>query len=183
VNLSAEQFHSGPIAERISHILLDSGLPPQALEIEITESVAMQDAATAVRTLRALKAEGVEIALDDFGTGFSSLSYLKRFPIDILKIDKSFVRDLPQDEEDAAITRMISALGQSLGLTLHAEGVETLAQRGFLIDLGCQRAQGYDISPPLASEEIPAFLRTHAKSVSDETRVTELRPDLRTQAL
>lgn len=162
VNLSAEQFVSGAIAERTSLLLADSGLPAEALEIEITESVAMKDAATAVRTLRSLKAQGVQIAMDDFGTGFSSLSYLKRFPIDILKIDKSFVQDLPDDEEDAAIVRMIAALAQSLGLTLHAEGVETQPQRRFLIGHGCHRAQGYDVSPPLSADAMHAFLQSHA---------------------
>jgi diguanylate cyclase len=158
VNISAEQFHGAPIAERVAALLAECGLPPQALEIEITESVAMQDAASAVHTLRALKTQGVEIAMDDFGTGFSSLSYLKRFPIDILKIDKSFVQDLP-DEEDAAIVRMIAALAQSLNLTLHAEGLETQAQRHFLLGQGCHRAQGFDVSPPLTAEEVPMFLK------------------------
>jgi diguanylate cyclase (GGDEF)-like protein len=166
VNLSAEQFNGTPIAERISRLLSDSGLPPEALELEITESVAMRDAAAAVRTLRALKAQGVEIAMDDFGTGFSSLSYLKRFPIDILKVDKSFVQDLPDDDEDAAIVRMIAALGQSLGLTLHAEGIESLPQRHFLLAQGCHRAQGYGISPPLAAEEVPAFLAAHGLALA-----------------
>ena len=100
--------------------------------------------------------------MDDFGTGFSSLSYLKRFPIDILKIDKSFVQDIPEDEEDAAIVRMIAALAQSLGLTLHAEGVETQQQRQFLLGHGCHRAQGYDVSPPLTAAEVALFLKSHA---------------------
>ena len=167
VNLSAEQFQSGAIAERIAALLADAGLPAEALEIEITESVAMRDAATAVRTLRALKAQGVEIAMDDFGTGFSSLSYLKRFPIDILKIDRSFVQDIPDDEEDAAIVRMIAALAKTLGLTLHAEGIETQPQRHFLLAHGCHRAQGYDVSPPLSAEEVPAFLKSHGCAVHD----------------
>ncbi len=169
VNISAEQFHNRPIAERLSILLADSGLPPEALEIEITESVAMKDAPTAVRTLRALKDQGVEIAMDDFGTGFSSLSYLKRLPIDILKIDRSFVQDLPDDEEDAAIVRMIAALAQSLGLTLHAEGVEAQAQRHFLLALGCQRAQGFHVSPPLACEEVASFLKSHSGFAVKET--------------
>lgn len=159
VNISAEQFHSAPIAETVATLLLEAGLPPDALEIEITESIAMQDAATAVHTLRSLKSQGVAIAMDDFGTGFSSLSYLKRFPIDILKIDRSFVQDLPEDEEDAAIVRMIAALGKSLGLTLHAEGIETQPQRHFLLGQGCHRAQGYDVSPPLSAEEVPTLLK------------------------
>jgi diguanylate cyclase (GGDEF)-like protein len=161
VNISAQQFRSPTLVDRISALLEKSGLPPQYLEVEITETAAMEDAAAAVQTLRALKVRGVEIALDDFGTGFSSLSYLKRFPIDILKIDRSFVRDLPGDEEDAAIVRMIAALGQSLGLQLHAEGIEDQAQRQFVQHHGCHRAQGYDISPPLSAEEVPAFVKAH----------------------
>jgi EAL domain-containing protein (putative c-di-GMP-specific phosphodiesterase class I) len=113
----------------------------------------MRDAATAVGTLRALKAQGVEIAMDDFGTGFSSLSYLKRLPIDILKIDRSFVRDLPDDEEDAAIVRMIAALAQSLGLTLHAEGIETQAQRHFLLAQGCHAPRASTFHPRLPARK------------------------------
>jgi diguanylate cyclase (GGDEF)-like protein len=158
VNISAEQFHDPAIAERIPLVLAQSGLDPAALELEITESVAMRDAAPAVAILKALKAHGVKIAIDDFGTGFSSLSYLKRFPIDILKIDKSFVRALPEGEEDAAIVRMIAALGHTLGLTLHAEGIETEAQRDFLVKVGCHRAQGYAIAKPLVAAALEAFL-------------------------
>jgi EAL domain-containing protein (putative c-di-GMP-specific phosphodiesterase class I) len=158
VNISAEQFHDPAIAERIPLVLAQSGLDPAALELEITESVAMRDAAPAVAILKALKAHGVKIAIDDFGTGFSSLSYLKRFPIDILKIDKSFVRALPEGEEDAAIVRMIAALGHTLGLTLHAEGIETEAQRDFLVKAGSHRAQGYAIAKPLTPAALEAFL-------------------------
>jgi diguanylate cyclase len=176
VNLSAEQFHSGPIAGRISTLIADAGLPPGALEIEITESVAMKEAASAVRTLRALKAEGVEIAMDDFGTGFSSLAYLKKFPIDILKIDRSFVQGVPHDEENAAIVRMIAALARSLGLVLHAEGVEAQAHRSFLIAQGCHRAQGYHVSPPLTAEEVPAFLLAHGLSAHERRAIVPTPP-------
>ncbi|MDX2218656.1 MAG: GGDEF domain-containing response regulator [Burkholderiales bacterium] len=166
VNFSANQFNLGDAAKNVSRILKESGLPASALELEITERIAMSDVDSAITTLRSLKETGAAIAIDDFGTGFSSLSYLKRFPIDVLKIDKSFVRDLPGDEEDAAITRTICVLGTSLHLTLHAEGVETAEQLDFLRGIGCQRAQGYHIARPLRANDVIAFLEDrdlHAK--------------------
>jgi diguanylate cyclase (GGDEF)-like protein len=158
VNISAEQFHDRSLAARVPAALAASGLEPSALELELTESVAMHDAGSAVAILRSLKALGVRIAIDDFGTGFSSLSYLKRFPIDILKIDKSFVRALPASDEDTAIVRMIMALGTSLGLILHAEGIETEPQEQVLRSLGCHRGQGYGFSRPLAAADAGLFL-------------------------
>jgi EAL domain-containing protein (putative c-di-GMP-specific phosphodiesterase class I) len=158
VNFSANQFNLGDAASNVSRALRESGLDAASLELEITERIAMSDVESAIRTLRSLKETGAAIAIDDFGTGFSSLSYLKRFPIDILKIDKSFVRDIPGDEEDAAITRTICVLGESLHLTLHAEGVETAAQLDFLRGIGCHRAQGYHIARPLRADDVPTFL-------------------------
>jgi EAL domain-containing protein (putative c-di-GMP-specific phosphodiesterase class I) len=133
----------------VSRILAETGIAPQALQLEITESVLMHDAESAIGMLRAFKGMGVRISVDDFGTGYSSLSYLKRFPIDILKIDKSFVRDLPDDEEDAAIVRAIIALSRSLRLTTVAEGVETAEQLAFLKAERCDRFQGYHFSRPV----------------------------------
>ena len=152
VNVSAVQFGQPRLLEVVSRTLAETGFAPQALQLEITESVLMQDAESAIGMLRALKGMGVRISVDDFGTGYSSLSYLKRFPIDILKIDKSFVRDLPDDEEDAAIVRAIIALARSLRLTTVAEGVETEAQLDFLRTERCSRFQGYHFSRPVNPE-------------------------------
>ena len=149
VNVSAVQFGQPRLLEVVSRTLTETGFPAEALQLEITESVLMQDAESAIGMLRAFKAMGVRISVDDFGTGYSSLSYLKRFPIDVLKIDKSFVRDLPDDEEDAAIVRAILALAHSLHLTTVAEGVETAAQVGFLRAERCERFQGYHFSRPV----------------------------------
>jgi diguanylate cyclase len=159
VNFSANQFNQEGAAANVTRVLRDSGLPATSLELEITERIAMSDVETAITTLRSLKDTGASIAIDDFGTGFSSLSYLKRFPIDILKIDKSFVRDIPGDEEDAAITRTICVLGSSLHLTLHAEGVEAEQQMDFLKTIGCHRAQGYFIARPMRAEDLLAYLK------------------------
>lgn len=163
VNVSAGQFHGGHVVESVRKTLSRSGLPAEALEIEITETVAMTDTTTTTKTLQALSALGVQLALDDFGTGYSSLAQLRRLPIDILKVDRSFVQGLPEDEDGAAIVRMIAALSRSLGLTLHAEGIETAGQQEFLRRHRCQRAQGYHLSPPLAAEEVPSFLAANAK--------------------
>jgi diguanylate cyclase (GGDEF)-like protein len=158
VNLSAEQFEDRALAGAVARIQQHTGLDPAALELEITESVAMRDGPQATALLQALKDTGLAIALDDFGIGFSSLSYLKRFPIDILKIDKSFVRGLPNAEEDRAIAGMIAALGRTLGLTLHAEGVETQAQHEYLVRLGVHRLQGYAIAAPMDARAATEFM-------------------------
>lgn len=181
VNFSALQFKMGDAAGNIARILRETGLPAGSLELEITESIAMSDAGSTLMTLQALKETGATIAIDDFGTGFSSLSYLKRFPIDVLKIDRSFVRDLPCDDEDAAITRTICGLGQSLRLLVHAEGVETAAQLDFLRALGCHRAQGNHISRPLLADEMivhlgkrPQSIRTSAEPAANPARSAQL---------
>ncbi len=159
VNVSAVQFGQRRLLDHVAKVLTDTGLPPHALVLEITESVLMQDAEANVATLAELKRMGIRIAMDDFGTGYSSLSYLKRFPIDILKIDKSFIRDIALEGDDAAIVRAITALGKSLRLTLIAEGVETLQQTEFLIREKCDRIQGYLFSKPVLPDEIVAMLR------------------------
>jgi diguanylate cyclase (GGDEF)-like protein len=158
VNFSATQFRHERFAARVRAILEASGLAPRHLEMEITEGAAMQDAEATVETLAALKGLGVRVAIDDFGTGYSSLSYLKRLPIDILKIDKSFMRDVPHDGENVAIVRTIVALGHTMKLQRHAEGVETAAQLEFLQAEGCDRAQGYHLSKPLTAEAFAALL-------------------------
>ncbi len=150
VNVSAVQFAQPRLLEVVSRALTESGFCPGQLQLEITESVLMQDAGSAVGMLRALRNMGVRLSVDDFGTGYSSLSYLKRFPIDVLKIDKSFVRELPGDGEDAAIARAIIALARSLRLATVAEGVETEAQAAFLKAEGCDRFQGFFFGRPMA---------------------------------
>jgi diguanylate cyclase (GGDEF)-like protein len=163
VNLSTRQFRQKDLAEAVSAALRDSGLAPNDLELEITESSLMDNLATAADVLAELKQLGIRIAVDDFGTGYSSLSYLKSFPIHCLKIDRSFIRDIPGDENDTAIVRTIIALAGSLGLTVVAEGVETDAQLGYLRSNHCDQAQGYLFSRPLPPDECIRFLRSRQR--------------------
>lgn len=158
VNVSAVQFAQPRTLEVVSRVLQETGFLPGNLQLEITESVLMHDAGSAVGMLRALKNMGLRISVDDFGTGYSSLSYLKRFPIDVLKIDKSFVYDLPDGGEDAAITRAIIALARSLKLGTVAEGVETEAQARFLKAEGCDRFQGYFFGRPMSATALEGRL-------------------------
>ena len=153
VNISAQQFHQQNLPDLVARILRETGLPANRLELEITESVAMQDASHTTDTLCQLKAMGVKLSIDDFGTGFSSLSYLKGFPIDKLKVDQSFVRNLVNDENDAAITRAVITLGHSLKLKVIAEGVETEAQLAQLRHDGCDEVQGYLYGEPVPANE------------------------------
>ncbi len=148
VNLSAAEFAQPGLVEAIALTLRETGLDAAALELEITESVIMADAAATSATLSALKRLGVRLAIDDFGTGYSSLSYLKRFPVDTLKIDKTFVEGLGGDSDNEAIVRAIIGIGQALGLQLVAEGIETAAQIARLRELGCALGQGYYFAPP-----------------------------------
>lgn len=145
----------------MQNVLHNTGLNPALLELEITESMLMEDAKQAIETLKALKSLGIALAIDDFGTGYSSLSYLKRFPVDKLKIDREFVRNLPQDQEDLAITRAIIALGKSLNLQLIAEGVETTEQYKLLLSEGCEQMQGYLFKPPISANNMKKLLSEH----------------------
>jgi diguanylate cyclase (GGDEF)-like protein len=162
VNFSAVQFRQENLREQIAAVLAATGLPPAALEIEITETVAMEDAKATVRTLEALHGMRMRVSIDDFGTGYSSLAYLKRFPIDVLKIDKSFVRDIGVDPDQAAIARTVAALGRSLKLLTHAEGVENEEQARFLATEGCDRIQGFWISRPLEVRDFQARIAREA---------------------
>lgn len=153
VNLSARQFETEQLASEIQTVLASTGLTPQALELEVTESMAMEDVERSIRTLHALKALGTRISVDDFGTGYSSLAYLRRLPIDKLKVDQSFVRTLEDDPASATLVRAIVELGHSLDLTVIAEGVESQGQWAFLQDIGCEEAQGYLFGKPLESED------------------------------
>lgn len=158
VNLSPLQFASENLLETVRAALADSGLPPEHLWVEVTESALMQPIEESIDTLGRLRELGVSICIDDFGTGFSSLSYLKRFPIDTLKIDRSFVRDLVTGAKDAAITRNIILLAHALDLTVVAEGVEAAGQLDRLREFGCDLYQGHMASPPLACRELSALL-------------------------
>lgn len=158
VNLSARQFQDPHLCDLIGAVLTETGLPAEWLELEITESTVMNDLETTVHTLERLKQLGVHISIDDFGTGHSSLSYLKRFPLDTLKIDRSFVRDIANDADDAAIAGMVITLAHALNLEVIAEGVETHEQAAFLRDQSCSVMQGYLFSPPVPNDQFEALL-------------------------
>ena len=160
VNLSAIQFQQEDLAGSIEKILSDSGVDPERLELELTESVVMQDARKADNILSRLSRVGIKLAIDDFGTGYSSLSYLKRFAVDRLKIDQSFVRDMTHNYDDAEIAQAIINLGHTLGLEIVSEGVETKEQLELLKKQGCDIIQGYFISKPMPADDLPEFLRT-----------------------
>jgi diguanylate cyclase (GGDEF)-like protein/PAS domain S-box-containing protein len=151
VNVSALQFQQAQFVDRVMQVLAVSGLPPALLELELTESILVHDAQEALQRLHALAQLGVRLSIDDFGTGYSSLAYLKRFPIGTLKIDRSFIKGLPGDDSDAGIVRAIIQMARALGKTVIAEGVETEAQRQFLLDIGCDQFQGWLYAPALDS--------------------------------
>jgi EAL domain-containing protein (putative c-di-GMP-specific phosphodiesterase class I) len=157
VNVSARQFNAPDFVSQVLAILERSGVNPARLKLELTESLLVHNVQEIIEKMVALKARGVGFSLDDFGTGYSSLSYLKLLPLDQLKIDQSFVRDVLTDPNDAAIARTIVALADSLGLEVIAEGVETPAQRDFLRQAGCHAYQGYLFSRPLSIEYFVAF--------------------------
>ncbi|MGZ3541078.1 MAG: EAL domain-containing protein [Vulcanimicrobiaceae bacterium] len=165
VNLSARQFHQRDLRERVALAVSNAGLVPGDIEIEITESVAMTDAAHAIETVRELKRSGVRIAVDDFGTGHSSLSYLRRFDVDSIKIDRSFVDGIGSERGDETIVKTLIAMGHSLGLTVIAEGVETLEQYAFLKEHGCDRVQGYFISPPVEARALEELLASRRETL------------------
>ncbi len=159
VNLSARQLRDRRLPETVAAVLRDGDIPPEHLELEITESSVMEHPTEAIELLGALKASGVGIAIDDFGTGYSSLSYLKLFPLDHLKIDRSFVSDIETDPNDSAIVTAAVSLAHNLGLKVIAEGVETATQVRRLREIGCDELQGYHFSKPLPAREAEAFAR------------------------
>ena len=166
VNLSPAQFKSGRLPEMISEALSFSGLSAERLELEITESVLLQNSETTLRALHRLRELGVRIALDDFGTGYSSLSYLRSFPFDKLKIDRSFVQDLPESHSARAIVQAIAALGASFNMAITAEGVEKVEQMEYLRGEGCNELQGYYLSRPKPKEEL-VVLRKASERVTE----------------
>ncbi len=161
VNVSARQFRQAGFVAEVAQVLRDSGADPGRLKIELTESVVLDSVVETIERMQALKALGIGFSMDDFGTGFSSLSYLKRLPLDQLKIDRSFVADLASDHNDAAIVQTIITMGRTLGLDVIAEGVETEAQLERLDQFGCAAFQGYLFSRPLPVEAFDAWLRAH----------------------
>jgi diguanylate cyclase (GGDEF)-like protein/PAS domain S-box-containing protein len=163
VNLSPRQFHQKDLPEVIARVLEKTGLPADYLEIEITESNAMQNPEMAIKTLSFLKAMGLRISIDDFGTGYSSLSHLRRFPIDSLKIDQSFVREIETNENDAAIVSAVIAMAHKLRLTVIAEGVETEHQSAFLRSQQCEQMQGFLFSKPRPVEDLRELMAEHGE--------------------
>ena len=168
VNLSPVQFAREDLAEMIHGILLESGLSPRRLEVEVTESSVMSDQSRALHILRKLKAMGISVAMDDFGTGYSSLATLHAFPFDKIKLDQSFVRRLPDDLAAAAIVRTVLALGESLGMPVLAEGIETEAQWRFLSKAGCAKGQGYLFARPVSVVQLPAAIDAAARFARDD---------------
>ncbi len=158
VNVSPKQFNSDDFVDELLTALKASGAPPERLKLELTETVLIQDINAVARKMDRLKLHGIGVALDDFGTGYSSLSYLKRLPLDQLKIDQSFVRDVLVDKNDASIAGTIVSLGQSLGLTVIAEGVETIPQQQFLASIGCMAFQGFFFARPLPSHDFETLV-------------------------
>lgn len=165
INLSARQFKHADLIESIQTVLEETGLSPEYLEVELTESLAMEDVKQTIVTLSALNALGVSIAIDDFGTGYSSLSYLKRFPIDFLKIDRSFVHDIGSSGDSAVIAKTIIAMAHNLQLEVVGEGVETAEQLDFLRRHECEEVQGYFFSRPLPAEEFAIFIKSRERAV------------------
>ncbi|MBI3372744.1 MAG: EAL domain-containing protein [Betaproteobacteria bacterium] len=158
VNLSARQLRHIDLKDRVAAILAETGLDADSLELEITESAVMEDPARTVFLLKELRSLGIGIALDDFGTQYSSLGYLKQFPLDYMKIDQCFVRGIPTSNDDSAITKTIITLAKNLRLRVIAEGVETQEQMAFLVEHGCEEVQGYLFSRPLAGDAAEAML-------------------------
>ena len=180
VNLSARQFQRRNLAAVIGQILRETGVPPDLVELELTETLLMSDAEEAVQTLRTLKSLGVRLAIDDFGTGYSSLAYLRRFPLDSLKIDRAFIRDVASKADAAVIAQTIISLAHGLKLKVVAEGVESEAQLDFLSNRGCDEIQGYYFAPPQSAEDC-------TRALTEDRRLrrtqSEVAPDLPTLLL
>ena len=166
VNLSPRQFADAHLLQDIDEALAASGMSPVLLQLEVTESMVMRNVSRAVKVLDAIQSRGIRLAIDDFGTGYSSMSLMKQFPIDTIKIDRSFVRDLPKDSEDQAIAQAIISMGKALGMTVVAEGVETKEQETFLRNHACDEMQGFLFSKPLPPQELASLLRAAPLLVS-----------------
>ncbi len=176
VNLSPLQFQLRSLVDDVATALSDSGLPPTRLELEITESVLIQDGDSVLKTLHALRAMGIRIAMDDFGTGYSSLSYLRRFPFDKIKIDQSFVKGITEQEDCRTIVRAVIGLGRSLHMAVNAEGVETEEQLKALRSEGCSEIQGYFFSKPKPAGEVAALLLRHGNATLPPIQSDRMQP-------
>jgi EAL domain-containing protein (putative c-di-GMP-specific phosphodiesterase class I) len=166
VNLSPRQFLDENLLRDIDEVVTSTGMPAHLLQLEITESMVMQNVDRAIKLLNEIQSRHVRLAIDDFGTGYSSMSLMKKFPIDTIKIDRSFVRDLETSSQDRAIAKAIISMGKALGLTVVAEGVETAEQDAFLRGQDCDELQGYLFSKPIPAEDIPLLLRPTVPSPS-----------------
>ena len=158
VNVSARQFHQGNLTALVQGLLTESGIDPASLELELTEGILMHHTEDNIAALKAFKAMGIRLAIDDFGTGYSSLGYLQRFPVDVLKIDRSFVTELPSNDSNVAIVDAIVTLAHGLGLLVVAEGVETIEHVEFLRAHGCDEGQGYYFGRPVPLLEFQSVL-------------------------
>ncbi len=161
VNLSARQFREPDLAQQIAQLLSTNGLAPHRLELELTESLLMEDNELSRKTLIGFAQVGVCVAIDDFGTGHSSLAYLKRFKVDTLKIDRSFVRDVPHDADNCAIATAVAALAHSMKLSVVCEGVENIEQVEYMRTLGCDAIQGYLLARPMPADSLAGWLRRY----------------------
>lgn len=168
VNLSAKQFSDPDLLQTVLNILAQSKINPLNLELEITESIIMDDVEAAISIMDTIKSKGIHLAIDDFGTGYSSLAYLKRFPIDVLKVDRSFVKDIPEDKTDMAITSAVIAMAHKLSMKVVAEGIETKEQLDFLRENNCDDGQGYLLSRPLTLPQLHHFLVSYDKKPSEK---------------
>ncbi len=164
INLSGRAFCYDRPVETIAKAMASYDIDPALLEVEITESVLMADAAAAGKTLENLKSMGIRLAIDDFGTGYSSLAYLKRFPLDVLKIDRTFIMDLESEPNDQALCRAMISMAHSLGLQVVAEGIESEYQRQFMADAGCEIAQGFLLDRPMKAEHFEARMAPTAQT-------------------
>ena len=167
INVSGAQFQQSDLVAYTQKVLTETKVPPELVELEVTESAFMDDIEHTIQTLRELHALGIELAIDDFGTGYSSLSYLRQFPIDRLKIDQSFIRNALNDNNDASITRTIITLGRSLNLKVIAEGVETREHQDFLIAEGCDEVQGFRYSKPIPYKDFIEFSLNYNGNLED----------------
>jgi EAL domain-containing protein (putative c-di-GMP-specific phosphodiesterase class I) len=168
VNLSVRQFQDHNLVQKISQILAETGLPSKSLRLEVTETGAMQDLTYSVKVLKEMEKLGVDVLLDGFGNGFSSLSYLKRFPLKALKIDQSFIQDIMTNKSSAAITAAIITMARSLNLDVIAVGVENNEQNRFLKELFCDNVQGFLFSRPLPANDVTGFLQQHLMKLKDK---------------
>jgi diguanylate cyclase (GGDEF)-like protein len=183
VNLSPRQFADEHLLQDVDEALAASGMSPVLLQLEVTESMMMRNVGRALKVLDAIQSRGIRLAIDDFGTGYSSMSLMKHFPIDTIKIDRSFVRDLPQDSEDQAIAQAIISMGKALGMTVVAEGVENIEQEAFLRTHGCDEMQGFLVSKPLPPRQMADLLRPMSLPVAPplqpDASPAETAPDMR----